>query len=85
MPRVALVDATGANKGLILQNTLGLTLATPLDDAEALKHAGLLVFNTNETDISAANTESYKEDKICVGVYVWLGDQWARAMVTPCN
>ncbi|MDU1891017.1 MAG: hypothetical protein E6767_10030 [Dysgonomonas sp.] len=84
LPRVALVDATGANEGLILQNTLGLSLTTPLSVDEGEKHAGLLIFNTQKVD-AITNTGSYKETKICPGVYVWLGDQWARAMVTPCN
>ncbi|MDU1891116.1 MAG: hypothetical protein E6767_10525 [Dysgonomonas sp.] len=82
LPRVTLLDATGANAGIILQKTLGLTTALNATDAKA--HEGLVVYNMTTIN-TVTNTGSYLETKICRGVYVWLGDKWARAMTTSCN
>lgn len=82
LPRVSLLDVAGSHSGQVLVNTLGMTGVT-LTDAEAKLHEGLIVYNVNTATIS--NTNFYTESKICPGVYVWIGDKWARAMITACK
>lgn len=83
LPRVNLEAAnygSSDNSDVRLIKSLGLTGVT----ANAVQHTGLIVFNMTVSDIQGNATGTFLESKICKGVYVWMGDKWARSMVTPC-
>ncbi|MDU1889448.1 MAG: hypothetical protein E6767_02055 [Dysgonomonas sp.] len=84
LPRVNLVAdkanyTAGDTDNTRLATSLGLTI-----NAEASKHIGLMIFNMREANIEDDAVAAFTETKICKGIYVWMGDKWARAMVTPC-
>ena len=84
LPRVSLGTtgyAAGDNSDTRLLKSLGLTgVAT-----DASLHTGLMIFNVTESTISGNATNTFAENTICKGVYVWMGDKWSRAMVSPCQ
>ncbi|NDV69409.1 hypothetical protein [Dysgonomonas sp. 25] len=75
LPKVSLTDTdnlfpmfeTSPGSGLANANYTGT-----LKDAEDARHAGLMVYNINDTGVD-----------FCKGIYLWSGTEWAR-IPTPC-